>query len=63
MLSTVLALSLGASPAFAAIAASFAPAAFSPTSTSTNYTGANNGSIVNSPLVPGKAFDRFIQIW
>ncbi|KAL8291389.1 hypothetical protein RQP46_002367 [Phenoliferia psychrophenolica] len=63
MLSAVLALSLGVSPAFAAIAATFQPPALGPTSTSTNYTGASNSTLVNSPVVPGKAFDRFIQIW
>lgn len=63
MLATVLALSLGASPAFAAIASSFSPPALSPISTSKNYTGANNGTIVNTPVVPGKVFDRYIQIW
>jgi hypothetical protein len=63
MLSAVLSLSLAAAPAYAALAASFSPPALAPLSTSTNYTGANNGTIVNSPLVAGKSFDRFIQIW
>ncbi|KZW01632.1 hypothetical protein EXIGLDRAFT_709905 [Exidia glandulosa HHB12029] len=57
------ALVLGAAPAFAAIAQSFSPPASSPTSQSSNYTGASNNTLTNSPLVPGKAFDRFIQIW
>lgn len=34
-----------------------------PTDTSTFYVGASNGTISNSPNVPGKVFDRFIQIW
>ncbi|KAI0634299.1 phosphoesterase family-domain-containing protein, partial [Trametes polyzona] len=52
-----------ATPAFAAIAQSFAPPAASPESSSANYTGQTNGTIANSPLVKGKSFDRFIQIW
>lgn len=35
----------------------------SPTDTSSFYVGASNGTIENSPLVPGAVFDRFIQIW
>jgi hypothetical protein len=34
-----------------------------PTSTSSFYVGNSNGTIVNTPDVPGKVFDRFIQIW
>ncbi|KZT04956.1 uncharacterized protein LAESUDRAFT_727529 [Laetiporus sulphureus 93-53] len=49
--------------ASAATAQNFQPPAFSPTSESTNYTGTSNGTIQNGPLVPGKVFDRFIQIW
>ncbi|KAH9854558.1 phosphoesterase family-domain-containing protein [Lenzites betulinus] len=52
-----------ASPAFAAIAQSFAPPAASPEESSANYTGQTNGTIANSLLVKGKSFDRFIQIW
>ncbi|KAL1948429.1 hypothetical protein VTO73DRAFT_12504 [Trametes versicolor] len=52
-----------ATPAFAAIAQSFLPPAASPESSSANYTGQTNGTISNTPLVKGKAFDRFIQIW
>lgn len=59
----VLALAAAATPAFAAIAQSFAPPAASPESSSANYTGQTNGTIANTPLVKGKAFDRFIQIW
>lgn len=46
----------------AAQAPSFAPPAFGPTSTSPNYVGQNNGSLPMSTVVPGKAFDRFIQV-
>lgn len=49
--------------AFAAEAQNFEPPAFSPTSESANYTGKSNNTIQNGPVVPGKAFDRFIQIW
>ncbi|PCH37423.1 hypothetical protein WOLCODRAFT_109837 [Wolfiporia cocos MD-104 SS10] len=52
-----------ASPAIAATAQSFQPPALSPYSTSTNYTGKTNNTIQNGPVVPGKVFDRFIQIW
>lgn len=34
-----------------------------PTDTSSFYVGTSNGTITNSPNVPGKVFDRFIQIW
>lgn len=56
-------LAFAASPARAAIAATFSPASTSPTVQSGNYTGANNGTLVNSPVVAGKSFDRYIQIW
>ncbi|OBZ76092.1 Acid phosphatase [Grifola frondosa] len=52
-----------ATSTFAAIAQSFAPPAVSPESTSSNYTGKSNSTISNGPLVAGKSFDRFIQIW
>ncbi len=52
-----------ASSAFAAVAQSFQPPASSPEASSGNYTGQSNGTISNGPLVPGKVFDRFIQIW
>ena len=35
----------------------------SPTDTSSFYIGASNGTITNTPNVPGRVFDRFIQIW
>lgn len=35
----------------------------SPTDTSPFYVGTSNGTITNTPNVPGKVFDRFIQIW
>ncbi|KAK4047080.1 hypothetical protein OIV83_005643 [Microbotryomycetes sp. JL201] len=47
----------------AAIAQSFAPPSTSPTTSSQNYTGPSNTTINNSPVVQGKAFNRFIQIW
>ncbi|KAM0753985.1 hypothetical protein T439DRAFT_310856 [Meredithblackwellia eburnea MCA 4105] len=64
MISALLPLALAvAGPAYAAVAPTFSPPSISPIHTSTNYTGANNGSLVNSPYVTGKSFDRFIQIW
>ncbi|KAK0534178.1 hypothetical protein OC842_002711 [Tilletia horrida] len=41
----------------------FAPGSDSPTSQSVNGGGMNNGTLKNGPVVPGKAFDRIIQIW
>ena len=35
----------------------------SPTDQSSFYVGAANYTLTNSPVVPGKVFDRFIQIW
>ncbi|EJF61716.1 phosphoesterase family-domain-containing protein [Dichomitus squalens] len=52
-----------AGSAFAASAFTFQPPAASPESSSANYTGQTNNTLSNGPLVPGKAFDRFIQIW
>ncbi len=46
----------------AAQAPAFAPAAVVPTAASNNYTGVSNGTLSNSPVVSGKAFDRFIQV-
>ncbi|KAF8272437.1 phosphoesterase family-domain-containing protein [Lactarius quietus] len=40
----------------------FTPAAKSPLDQSTNYVGANNGSLPKPTVVPGSAFDRFIFI-
>ncbi|KAI0752732.1 phosphoesterase family-domain-containing protein [Daedaleopsis nitida] len=60
VLGTTLAL---ASTAFAAIAQSFRPPSASPETSSANYTGQTNGTVSNGPVVPGKVFDRFIQIW
>ncbi|KAI0029682.1 phosphoesterase family-domain-containing protein [Vararia minispora EC-137] len=57
---------LGAAPAlgvFATQAVSFVPPASSPLSTSANYVGINNGSLPIEQIVPGRVFDRFIQIW
>ena len=51
------------SSAFAAVAQSFQPPSTSPKSPSGNYTGQSNNTISNGPVVSGKVFDRFIQIW
>jgi len=47
----------------ASIASTFTAPAAAPTDTSSFYIGASNGTITNTPNVPGKVFDRFIQIW
>ncbi|KAI0267822.1 phosphoesterase family-domain-containing protein [Gloeopeniophorella convolvens] len=49
--------------AFAAQAQTFEPPSLGPTIPSANYVGASNGSLSKSPVVKGKVFDRFIQIW
>ncbi|KAF9229732.1 hypothetical protein BS17DRAFT_771839 [Gyrodon lividus] len=49
--------------ASAAIASTFTAPAPAPTSPSPFYVGSSNGTITNTPNVPGKVFDRFIQIW
>ncbi|KAH7908253.1 phosphoesterase family-domain-containing protein [Hygrophoropsis aurantiaca] len=59
----LVALGVLARPASAAVASTFTAPAAAPTDTSPFYVGASNGTIKNSPLVPGKVFDRFIQIW
>jgi len=42
----------------------FAPPTVTPeTNSSTAYAGGSNGTLSNPPLVPGKYFDRFVQIW
>lgn len=51
-----------ASGAYAAQASQFVPPALTPTSSSSNYTGGSNGTLAKSPVVPGKVFDRFIQV-
>ena len=48
--------------ALTAQAPKFAPAAITPLSSSTNYTGASNGTLAKQDVVPGKVFDRFIQV-
>jgi hypothetical protein len=45
-----------------AVAPAFQPAAISPLSSSSNYTGASNSTLQKSAVVPGKVFDRFIQV-
>ncbi|KAH8989929.1 phosphoesterase family-domain-containing protein [Lactarius hatsudake] len=46
-----------------ASAPQFVPPSEGPLVESTNYVGANNGSLSKSTVVAGKSFDRFIQIW
>lgn len=46
----------------AAQAPQFAPAAVSPLAASSNYTGASNSTLTKPTVVPGKVFDRFIQV-
>ncbi|KAH0838655.1 phosphoesterase family-domain-containing protein [Lanmaoa asiatica] len=59
----VLVLGALAKSASAAVASTFTAPAAAPTDTSPFYVGASNGTIHNTPLVPGAVFDRFIQIW
>ncbi|TCD62837.1 hypothetical protein EIP91_006350 [Steccherinum ochraceum] len=47
----------------AAQAPSFSAPAGGPTVASSNYVGQNNGTLTKSPVVAGKVFDRFTQIW
>ncbi|CCF51573.1 hypothetical protein NDA11_001490 [Ustilago hordei] len=47
----------------AKIAQSFSPPSSSPLAQSSNYVGWNNASYPKHNTVPGKAFDRIIQIW
>jgi hypothetical protein len=61
---------LAALPAFAAAELSkratvqtFVKPADSPFSQSKNYVGQSNGSLPKTTPIPGKSFDRFIQIW
>ncbi|KAF9234977.1 phosphoesterase family-domain-containing protein [Melanogaster broomeanus] len=49
--------------ASAAVASTFTAPAPAPTSPSPFYVGSSNSTITNTPDVPGKVFDRFIQIW
>ncbi|CCM02010.1 uncharacterized protein FIBRA_04085 [Fibroporia radiculosa] len=49
--------------ASAATAQTFQPPASSPFAQSGNYTGKSNNTLQNGPVVPGKLFDRFIQVW
>lgn len=65
MLSTaVVALSLlQATTVLAAQAITYANASSSPEEQSPYYVGRNNGTLQNSPVVPGAAFDRFIVMY
>ncbi|KAL4079896.1 phosphoesterase family-domain-containing protein [Scleroderma yunnanense] len=58
--STLLALGMLAK---VALGATFTAPAPNPTSTSSFYVGASNGSLPSAPVVSGRVFDRFIQIW
>lgn len=40
----------------------FVPPAQGPTVASSNYVGSSNGSLPKHHVVPGKQFDRFIQV-
>lgn len=60
---SIFALTVLARTASAAIVSTFTAPAPAPTSESPFYVGAANSTITNSPNVPGKVFDRFIQIW
>jgi hypothetical protein len=46
-----------------AVVQTFVPPAASPYDQSPNYVGQSNGSLPVSQVVPGRVFDRFIQIW
>ncbi|KAF8446354.1 phosphoesterase family-domain-containing protein [Boletus edulis BED1] len=59
----VLVLCALAKSASAAVASTFTAPAAAPTDTTPFYVGASNGTLQNTPLVPGAVFDRFIQIW
>jgi len=47
---------------YAAQAPVFAPPSLGPTVPSSNYVGSSNGSLTKPTVVPGKQFDRFIQV-
>ncbi|TPX35019.1 hypothetical protein SmJEL517_g02448 [Synchytrium microbalum] len=57
------ALAIAASVTAQAVVPPFTAPAAAPTAASSFYTGANNGTLVNGPVVAGKAFDRIITIW
>ncbi|EJT99735.1 hypothetical protein DACRYDRAFT_109841 [Dacryopinax primogenitus] len=59
----LLALAAAIPAVLGATAPAFVPAGTGPTVQSANYTGMSNGTLQNGPIVPGLAFDRFIQIW
>ncbi|KDQ55437.1 hypothetical protein JAAARDRAFT_159425 [Jaapia argillacea MUCL 33604] len=61
--SPLLALALAVGSAWAATAPTFAPPAPAYNQQSPNYIGKNNNTITNGPLVSGRSFDRFINIW
>lgn len=63
MLSTALSVLAALLPAvLGADAPPFEPPTLTPLSSSTNYTGASNSTLQKQSVVPGKVFDRFIQV-
>ncbi|KAG0703089.1 phosphoesterase family-domain-containing protein [Suillus ampliporus] len=60
---SAIALAVLAKTASAAVVPAFTAPAPAPTSQSPFYVGAANTTLTNTPNVPGKVFDRFIQIW
>ncbi|KAJ8581568.1 phosphoesterase-domain-containing protein [Rhizopogon salebrosus TDB-379] len=60
---SLIAFAVLARTASAAVVSTFTSPAPAPTSQSSFYVGAANGTLSNSPNVPGQVFDRFIQIW
>lgn len=61
---SIVALAALARTASAAVTSTaFTSPAPAPTSESPFYVGPANNTITNTPVVPGKVFDRFIQIW
>ncbi|KZO94336.1 hypothetical protein CALVIDRAFT_539091 [Calocera viscosa TUFC12733] len=63
MAASIIALVAAIPAVLGAAAPQFAPPGTGPTVQSMNYTGMSNGTLQNGPVVPGKAFDRFIQVW
>ncbi|KAI5474341.1 hypothetical protein MNV49_003507, partial [Pseudohyphozyma bogoriensis] len=60
---TLVAAAALAAPVLGAVAPTFYAPSTSPFEQSGNYTGKSNGTLVNSAVVPGAAFDRIIHIW
>ncbi|OAX37284.1 phosphoesterase-domain-containing protein [Rhizopogon vinicolor AM-OR11-026] len=60
---SVIALGVLATAVSAASVPTFTAPAAAPTDQSSFYVGAANNTLTNTPIVTGKVFDRFIQIW